>query len=201
MNSAKLRRVIVLLLLLACVNAHGLAQDDSVVSLQAANNLGFLQPRSMDEIINTTGLRAYQNANRTGRGVRIGVLDTVFGELAELQGRMADTIFVLPEDTMADYNDDVSTHGTDVLEIIHTIAPRATLYVCRYRNYERFVRCIDWLINNGVHIINHSAGVPALPLDGSNVWAREVTRAANANILWVNAAGNFAGGYITNGAS
>lgn len=189
-------RLFALLIFSLVMVAGAVAQDDTVVSLQGAGNLGTPQFQSLADVLRSTGIWEYQNANFDGRGVRVGVIDTAFGGLNDLQSSLRDPITILPEHNMDDYSNANSDHGTNVLQIINTVAPRAKLYACRYINYEGFQRCIDWMINVGVQIINHSAGVPALPLDGSNIWAQQVSRASRSNILWVNAAGNFAGGYL-----
>lgn len=100
-------------------------------------------------------------------------------------------------DDIATYNARSIIHGTQVLETIVAVAPEVDLYACEYDTFDSFSLCIDWMIASGVNIINHSAGVPALPLNGSSRWSMQVDRAAQANILWVNSAGNFAQGYYT----
>lgn len=194
----KLFTCVTIILLLSLLSFVVIAQDDddSIVSLQGAGNNGTPQFQTLATTIDTLGIAEYHSANFDGRGVRIGVMDTSFGDIQTLNDNLRDPLTILPEHNMADYSNATNAHGTNVLQVINAVAPRASLYACRYVDYAGYQRCIDWMINVGVNIINHSAGVPALPLDGSNIWALEVERAERNNILWVNSAGNFAGGYL-----
>jgi subtilisin family serine protease len=168
-----------------------------IAVIQGGDNMGRVQLLTMPEILNRTGIRAWRDAGWTGRGQRIGVLDLGFGGLLSFEARNAKTVTIMPGADKNSYDADTNTYGTNVLEIIAAIAPEADLYSCQYSTFDQFVECIDWMLVSGVKIINHSVGVPALPLDGTNEWAREVDRAARAGILWVNAAGNFAHGYLS----
>jgi subtilisin family serine protease len=154
-----------------------------------------VQPFEISDIAVRTGIQAWRDAGWTGAGRRVGVIDRGFGRLSDFEDMYGVTVQVALGDDKADYNAGSIIHGTQVLETIHGVAPGADLYACQYDTLDKFTLCIDWMINAGVNIINHSAGVPALPLDGQGRWARQVDRAAQAGILWVNAAGNFAQGY------
>lgn len=188
-------KLCLLLLMSLALETHAQNTDptaDPFVVMQGQSNLGETRPFTMTEVITNTGIVSYRS-QYTGKGQRIGILDLGFGQLLSLNSAQ---IKVFPGQTIADYDAHPSTHGTDVLEIVQSIAPDAEYFLCQYSGFDDFVSCIDWMIVSGVHIINHSAGVAALPLDGHSLWALEADRASRENILWINAAGNFAGGYI-----
>lgn len=168
-----------------------------IISIQGNDNTGDIQPYTMEQIINRTGIFTWHQANWTGQGQRIGILDQGFGGIDDFETANSVSVIFQQNRTEQEINEDSITHGTNVLTIIHSIAPDAQFYVCSYLSFAQLALCIDWMVASGVNIINHSAGVPALPLDGTGQWASEVDRAVREGILWVNAAGNFADGYIS----
>lgn len=78
-------------------------EDDSIVSLQGAGTLGNPQFQTLDEMLVSIGISSYHQSNFDGRGVRIGVIDTSFGEINFLQETLRDSITILPEDSLDDY--------------------------------------------------------------------------------------------------
>jgi SH3-like domain-containing protein len=202
-KSRKILFLTLLLILLAFVvlapslNAQSqpTATPFAPILIQGNPNVGRVQPFIMSDVAVRSGITAWQQNGWTGQGVRVGVLDRGFGGLFALESAFDTTVTTYVGADKSAYDANVVIHGTQVLETIHAVATGVELYACEYNNLDSFALCIDWMIASRVNIINHSAGVPALPLDGSSRWARQVERAANANILWVNAAGNFAQGY------
>ncbi|MBN1454073.1 MAG: S8 family serine peptidase [Anaerolineales bacterium] len=194
--------IISFMLLLPLASHIGFTQEAATPTpsglsiIQGGGNLGKIQPYSVSEIVNRTGIRAWQQAGWTGTGQKVGVLDRGFGGLYGFEQAYSTMVTTELSQAKDVYNASQITHGTHVLEIIYLIAPAAQFYACQYNDYDQFVTCVNWMIANDVNIINHSAGVPALPLDGTNEWAREVERAERADVLWINAAGNFARGYL-----
>ena len=121
-----------------------------------------------------------------------------FGGIEDFQKRENTDVFVNPADDIANYQNDTGTHGTEVLEVIHSIAPDAELYACRYDGLlKSLIDCTEWLRKAKVNIINHSAGLPVFPPDGNNDWAKLVEKIYVDNILWVNSAGNFNRGFLS----
>ncbi|MCB9456408.1 MAG: S8 family serine peptidase [Anaerolineaceae bacterium] len=161
----------------------------SVISINenGFSNLGEIQPDSLENILAQTGIQAWVTAGWVGAGQRIGVLDHHFGDMANLP------FPVVTKDALADYNTDNLTSGRDVLEVIHGVAPGAELFACRYATYDEFTSCVDWLVAQHVTVISHAAGAPVLRLDESSGWSQKVNETAERNIVWVEAAGNFAG--------
>ncbi|GAB5494854.1 MAG: hypothetical protein Phog2KO_50690 [Phototrophicaceae bacterium] len=194
----KFKLLVLILLIFLTVSLQAQEQEPtpfSPILIQGNPNVGQLQPFVMSDVAIRSGITSWQLAGWTGQGVRVGVLDRGFGGLSSFEENFDTNVQVYIGHMRENYNANPVFHGVQVLETIHAIAPEAELFVCEYSNVDSFTLCIDWLIASNINIINHSAGVPALPLNGTSRWARQVERATNQGILWVNAAGNFASGY------
>ncbi len=156
-----------------------------------------IHPISEQQMLIDYGIQAWHEAGWTGAGQRVGIIDTGFGGLKAFQDRTGE-VSIPPDDRLGDYNADQITHGTEVLEIVRTVAPNADLYACRYQGTVANLRkCADWMVARGVKIINHSVGLPVLPLDGQSEWAQFANSMFQQDVLWVNSAGNFNRGYIS----
>jgi subtilisin family serine protease len=137
-------------------------------------------------------------AGFTGRGVRVGILDQGFDGYRDLLGDE------LPEPVTAQsFVSGVApdatgeNHGTAVAEIVHDVAPGAELFLAYYDGGDVSMgNAVDWLLEQDVDIISHSAGGLAGPMDGSGRDAELVDRAASQGVLWVNSAGNSAAEHL-----
>ncbi len=153
------------------------------------SNLGEIQPQSLENILNQTSIQTWTAAGWTGAGQRVGVIDHHFGDIASLP------FPVMTKDALEDYDTDNLTSGRDVLEVIHGVAQGAELFACRYATFDEFQGCVAWMIEQHVTVINHAAGAPVLRLDENSGWSQAVNAATGQNIVWVEAAGNFAAGH------
>lgn len=151
------------------------------------------RPVSIETLKIDYGISPWITSGWTGAGVRVGVIDTGFGRLADLIAAKGFTPPTLPpEDDLNSYQNGQNDHGTKVLEVVQAVAPGAELFACRYDGtYNDLLDCVNWLEDNEVDIINHSAGLPALPLDGHNPWAEMASEVYDRGALWINSAGNF----------
>jgi subtilisin family serine protease/RNA polymerase subunit RPABC4/transcription elongation factor Spt4 len=132
---------------------------------------------------------AWHNAGITGEGVRVGVLDLGFEGYVDLLGEE------LPEKVVFEEFgwefDEPEVHGTACAEVVHEVAPGAELFFALYDGSDAaFGEAVEWLVDQGVDIISHSAGGLIGPRDGSEWDAELVDDLAAEGILWVNAAGN-----------
>ena len=100
----------------------------------------------------------------------------------------------MPDDL--DYCDSsFSVHGTAVAETIVDVAPDVTLYIADPYTGGDFIDAVNWMISEGVTVINQSLGFTWHgPGDGTSRFDDSIlklvdTAAAN-DIVWVNAAGN-----------
>lgn len=132
-----------------------------------------------------------------GNGVKVGVLDGNFAEaeavlaLGELPRDTTATQFVL--DRLSRYED---VHGTAAAEIVHDVAPGASIVLAGFDDEVTWAQAIDELYATGVRIISHSIGFDNLfPPDGQHYFAKKVDQAADAGVLFVTAAGNEAENY------
>jgi hypothetical protein len=140
----------------------------------------------------------------TGSGVKVGVIDVSFDGYASLMGselpgtviaRCYTAVGVFTSNVADCENGDV--HGTAVAETIHDIAPDAVIYVSDPSTPGDLQTVVDWMISQGVDVINHSVGWPwDGPGDGTSPFSdsplASVDAAVAAGIIWVNAAGNAA---------
>lgn len=150
------------------------------------------------EEVASTNANAWQAAGITGTGVKLAVVDVGFGGYAALQ-----TAGVLPGSVMtanfcrggltAD-----STHGSAVAEVVHRMAPAASLYLVCAVPGEGLAAAVRYLRSQRVQVVASSSiyavrgrrdhrGRPA-PGSPDGI----VGDARAHGITWVNAAGNYA---------
>jgi hypothetical protein len=157
-----------------------------------------------------TGADVLQAQGLRGAGVKIAVLDLGFGpnwrnklgtELPPASGIDAVQSFDMtsgqPEIVGLSSSDTPTSHGESVAEVVHDMAPDATLTLVNYHTELEFERAVDWLVNGPdgkprVDIIVHSNSFLDGPFDGTGDTAHSVDEARAAGILWVNSAGNYA---------
>lgn len=136
----------------------------------------------------------WQAAGFTGRGTKIGILDQGFDGYRALLGReLPDEVSI--QSFVAGVAPDATSenHGTAVAEIVHDVAPDAELFLAYYDGGDVSMgNAVEWLLEQGVQIISHSAGGLAGPMDGSGRDAELVDGATAQGVLWINSAGNSA---------
>jgi len=144
-----------------------------------------------NESLPRIGVDAWQKAGFTGKGIKVGVLDFGFDGYKNLLGNALPADFQ-PQSFISDVAVDKAgtAHGAAVAEIIHAIAPDAEIYGAAYQTDAEFKPAIDWLLSQGVQIINHSGGSIVGPFDGSNSDDQIVNQVVANGVLWVNSAGN-----------
>ena len=157
------------------------------------------------------GSKAWNDAGYTGHNVKIGIIDNGFYGFLDLMGadlpssveaRCYHSWLNPPSQDLAhcpthDSNDNPIFHGTIVSESIMDIAPEASLYIANPRTKGELQDVVDWMISEGVSVINKSQiwnfdgpGDGTSPFSTSPLNA--IDRAVSAGIVWVNAAGNHA---------
>jgi TolB protein len=155
-----------------------------------------ISPLPLPQLLINYGIAGWRNSGWTGAGQKVGVIDTDFGRLQKfIEG--TGPVELPPDDLLTEYSNSNNDHGTDVLEVIRAIAPNANLFACRYEGHlDQLKACRDWMMSRDVRIINHSVGLPILPLNGQHPWATLVADTYANDIFWVNSAGNFNRGYL-----
>ena len=158
------------------------------------------------------GSVAWNDVGLTGEGIKVGIIDTGFVDFGSLMGtelpatveaRCYVDVGVSTEDPLDCESDD--NHGTIVSESVMDIAPEVSLYIANPLSKGDLQEVVDWMVSEGVSVINHSVGWTFDgPGDGASPYSNSplnaVDRAVDGGILWVNAAGNTAqdtwfGGY------
>ena len=142
-----------------------------------------------------------------GQGVKVGVIDGGFQDLSALRGSELPDHIVgrcyesIGEMATGEFTSALAvcengeTHGTAVAEALLDIAPDATLYIANPISNADLQATVDWMIAEGVKVVNHSIGIAwDGPGDGTSPDSESplntVDRAVGGHIFWANAAGN-----------
>ncbi len=146
-----------------------------------------------DHIMNTDALRA---AGITGTGIKIGVISTGLNGATAAQ-TSGDLGWVY---TIRDEGDIADGEGTAMLEIIHDIAPGATLYFHDCGNSDsgnsssEFIRAIDALVAAGCTVIVDDIGLYDQPYFEKGEIEKHLEHLlATQRLIYVTAGGNDGG--------
>lgn len=140
-----------------------------------------------------TGAADMQALGKNGAGVKIGVIDLGFASLstAQASGDLPPTGTKL---TITDYTGTGtggSNHGTNVAEIVHEMAPGASLYLAKISTEVQLGQALDAMTAAGVKVINHSvAWYGAAFYDGTGTICDIANSADTQGAQWINAMGN-----------
>ena len=147
---------------------------------------------------------AWRAAGYSGQGVKVGIIDSGFQGWRQLQGvelpgtveaRCYTDMGVFSTNLAVCDNPDKSRHGTGVAEAVIDIAPDADLYIADPYSRGDLREIVDWMVSQGVQVMNVSLGWPPDgPGDGTSPDPESplnaVDRAVASGITWVNAGGN-----------
>jgi len=160
----------------------------------------------VSEGLSLLGASSWQQAGLRGRGVKVGIIDA-FADYQPLLGSElpANTVFrnfTAPRPPDPCDSPQLAKHGTAVAELVADVAPGAQLFLAQASSSVELAQAVDWLLQQGVHVINFSAVFPGARPYGSagtspDFLVETVDRAARAGILWVNSAGNSADSHWT----
>jgi hypothetical protein len=140
-----------------------------------------------------TGAADMQAVGNNAAGIKVGVIDLGFGSLsaAQASGDLPPTGSNL---TITDYTGTGTggtSHGTNVAEIVHDMAPGASLYLAKIANEVQLGQALDDMAAAGVKVINHSvAWYAAAFYDGTGPICDIANSADTKGVQWVNAMGN-----------
>ena len=149
------------------------------------------------------GSTVWNQAGYAGSGIKVGVIDIGFAGFAGLMGtEVPANVQVRCYRGLGEHSQDLDdcgggSHGTVVAESVMDIAPDASLYISDPQSLGDLRDAVDWMISEGVSVINHSrTWLFDGPGDGTSPSSisplNTVDRAVAAGIVWVNAAGNSA---------
>ncbi len=148
------------------------------------------------------GSTAWNQAGYTGSGIKVGVIDGGFAGFAGLMGsEVPATVQRRCYSSLGAHSDNLedcerrTDHGTRVAESLIDIAPDVTLYIADPPTRSDLKNTVDWMISEGVSVINFSMGwLFDGPGDGTSPSSisplNVVDRAVASGIVWVSSAGN-----------
>ena len=184
-------------------------EDDAPLSLDSKG--AALKGNVISQGVALHGADAWHDAGYTGEGVKVGIIDGGFAGFSALMGSE------LPANvTLRCYTDigvfssnfadceaaAEGNHATIVAESLMDIAPDATLYISNPRSQGDLRQTVDWMVSQGVDVINRSqGGLWQGPGDGtspSTVFTNNQFQAIDAavagGIMFTNSTGNYAQG-------
>ncbi len=138
----------------------------------------------------------------TGAGVKVGIIDVGFAGYSSLQGTevpvpAAVRCYATMGNPTSNFNNCQTTtqHGVAVAETIMDEAPGVSLYLANPFSYGDLVTTAQWMVDQGVQVINHSVGWTwDGPGDGTspdpNSPVAAVAAAVAGGAVWVNSSGN-----------
>lgn len=148
--------------------------------------------RVTSEGLSVIGSRAWNEAGFNGEGIKVGINDGGFADYESLLGtdlppreKIETRSFAEDADIEADVD-----HGTAVSEIVHDVAPNASLYLNNSRTLVETQNAIDWMLEQNVDVINSSWGFPSGCLRGGGLLEPQIQKAREQGVTWVTAAGN-----------
>jgi subtilisin family serine protease len=153
------------------------------------------------EGVGLTGASSYHSGGYTGAGVKVAVIDVGFAGVSSAisGGELPNTAIMIDctgsSCVPTDFSSETDLHGTAVAEIVHDMAPEATLYLIKIYDTLDLRDAKNYAVSNGIKIINHSVTYMNTNFYGGQCYnSNAVCTANDANakgILWVNAMGNY----------
>ena len=161
-------------------------------------------PQNVSEGVVASGAQNWaQNGDvgNGGAGVKVGIVDLGFKDLqAEIDAGNFDdpegnpVTVVYPDGQDHCVDDTATAHGTAVSEIVHQMAPRATLYLYCIDDNVGFSAAASQIVTAGLKIVNSSLVFTAESRgDGfgpATSSERAVKAAREAGVLWIQSSGN-----------
>jgi subtilisin family serine protease len=154
-----------------------------------------LRPEVTTEGLAVINGPAWHAAGFQGAGVKVGIIDGGFAGYPGLLGSdlpAAVTVKNFVDGEIDAQVDGTTPHGTACAEIIHDLAPQATLYLAKINTDVDLQEAVAWLkdVQHVNIILTSQAWYNLAPGDGTGELAILAQEARNAGILWVAAAGD-----------
>lgn len=149
---------------------------------------------STTDAVNIVNASAWHSNNYKGQGVKVAIIDGGFTGYTSLLG--SDLPASVVAMNFVDFEsqsqvDGSSAHGTACAEIVHDMAPEASLYLVKIATDLDLEEAVNWLITQQVDVISTSLGWYNIsPGDGTGYFSDLVQLANNAGIFWTTAASN-----------
>ncbi len=150
---------------------------------------------NLTEGIISSGAINWIKAGITGKGVKVGVIDSGFENYLDrvAEGNLPALVTVKNFAAGEDQSevDGTTPHGTACAEVVYDMAPGCQLYLAKVKEPAEVGDALVWFISQGVQIISSSVGFHNTdPGDGTGVFPDLVALAEMGNMVWVNSAGN-----------
>ncbi len=198
--------------------AEAVVPYDELEALEAAPGVSFVRPpldiaapqepikpfagSVLGQHVGKTNASTWHLNGRVGAGVRVGIIDSfspgewnagiASGDLPNPAG-----VYCINAGAACDFwSVDASTHGVGVAEIIHDMAPSASLYLAHTRanSGADLVAVVDYFASQGVRVISRSLTAQYDgPGNGTGPIANAVNYAVSKGMIWLNSAGNSGG--------
>ncbi|MCL6642831.1 MAG: S8 family serine peptidase [Candidatus Bipolaricaulota bacterium] len=152
------------------------------------------QGSTVSEGVRVLGANFWHEAGIKGQGVKVAIIDGGFRGYQRLLGGElppAERVIVRPFNRDEDIEAG-ERHGTAVAEVVYDLAPEATFYLVNFDTDVELGRAVDFLISEGVHVINTSFNFlgTGCPWEGTGLIEPIVKRARDAGIFWAVSVGN-----------
>jgi subtilisin family serine protease len=157
------------------------------------------------EGVAASNVATWHTAGYDGTGVRVAVIDVGFTNYSTLEGSDLPNSVGIYDWTIPGTPD--SEHGTACAEIVHDMAPGASIDLHKISTEVELGLAVSQTISDGVDIISMSLGWTLDgPGDGTGYLASIVADARSHGIFYATAAGNeaevtWAGNYVNSGTS
>ena len=151
---------------------------------------------------------AWNQAGYSGQGIKVGIIDTGFEGFRGLMGTELPTTvqarcytdlgrFTTNLADCENNEEEGDNHGTAVAETVMDIAPEVSLYIAHPRSKGDQQAAADWMVSEGVSVINTSIGWTFDgPGDGTSPFGnsplKTVDQAVDDGAIWVSLAHNHA---------
>jgi len=153
----------------------------------------------VSEGVSVIGADDWQQAGVRGEGVKIGISDSGFrGYAAQLGRELPARDKVVTRSFRSDRDlecrncsEGQALHGLAVAEVVHDVAPAASLYLTNWESDVEARRSLDWLIEQKVNVINASwAFYSGCFRAGGGIFEPQIAKVRQNGILLTAAAGN-----------
>ena len=149
-------------LLPAASERPGVRRVDTVIPSQPHQSQG----NTVSQGVSLHQVDRWHRMGYRGQGIKVGIIDSGFEGFGQRQGselpRSVMARCYPPSDSTAPVSSSLAdcevngSHGTAVAETIIDVAPEVELYIANANTSTNLVDAVDWMVENGVQVINRS---------------------------------------------
>ena len=161
--------------------------------------MGAVPPRTLavSEGVALTGANLLHAAGKTGTGITIGIIDVGFKGWSTMLGTELPASVTTQSFAATAFDDAADDqHGAAVAEIVHDLAPGATLVLVKIDTLVSWQNAVVWLQARPVDLITSSLGSELWePLDGRGSLAQMASASTQGGVPYFSSAGNSGDGH------